>query len=176
MAKAGSDIEQGSGGAVPAQPALSPSATEPCGLRPSGDGQARGHTPTPWEALASFDDEPGIPIIGLRLDDEGNALHTPTNGLVAVACQLPTEIDAGDYSRAEANAAFIVKAVNSHDDRALLIRAFCNFQVRWEPWDAERGEACVNGICFATRLDTDGVPIVTDALRAALASAEAGNG
>jgi hypothetical protein len=152
MAKAGSDIEQGSGGAVPAQPALSPSATEPVPVSAhSGDGQARGHTPTPWEALASFDDEPGIPIIGLRLDDEGNALHTPTNGLVAVACQLPTEIDAGDYSRAEANAAFIVKAVNSHVALVSAIRDYLS--------------DCMNVECERCI-----------AARAALASAEAGNG
>jgi hypothetical protein len=166
MAKAGSDIEQGSGGAVPAQPALSPSATEPCGLRPSGDGQARGHTPTPWEALASFDDEPGIPIIGLRLDDEGNALHTPTNGLVAVACQLPTEIDAGDYSRAEANAAFIVKAVNSHDALVTALRDILD--------NTHVGKA---GQIVTERSKYGNYPArCYHAARAALASAEAGNG
>jgi hypothetical protein len=126
---------------------------------PDIEGEAGGHTPTPWRVYKTTN---GRLLLGIGDADAGGI----------------TDAEFGLW-RSEpersANAAFIVKAVNSHDDRALLIRAFCNFQVRWEPWDAERGEACVNGICFATRLDTDGVPIVTDALRAALASAEAGD-
>jgi len=72
-------------------------------------------TPLPWFAL---DFEPEYPldrvcIIGLRLDADGSPMHTPTNGLVACATLLPTEVDALDAERAEANAALIVAAVNA---------------------------------------------------------------
>ncbi|WBO23899.1 hypothetical protein [Sphingomonas abietis] len=72
-------------------------------------------TALPWCTDPFQPDYPGdgVPIIGLRLDGDGKPLVTPTNGIVAAACLLPTEIDALDASRAEANAALIVAAVNS---------------------------------------------------------------
>jgi hypothetical protein len=76
------------------------------------------HTPTPWEAQPFDDAEFGIGIIGLRTND-GVPYSNPTNGLVGWATMLPTDIDAHDTSRAEANAALIVKAVNSHE---MLVR------------------------------------------------------
>ncbi len=81
-----------------------------------GSGDKAGHTPTPWQAQKPLDVEGdhGIAIIGLRLNDDGIPMLTPTNGLVAIACQLPTEIDDGDFTRALANAAFIVRACNNH--------------------------------------------------------------
>ena len=62
------------------------------------------HTPLPWEAqVLETENDPGVYIVGSNL-----------GGLVCAALPWPTEIESGDYSRVEANAAFIVKAVNSH--------------------------------------------------------------
>ena len=71
-------------------------------------------TKGPWEALPFDEQYPGdgVPIIGLRLGDDGKPLFTPTNGIVAAGVLLPTEIDALDPTRALDNAAFIVAAVN----------------------------------------------------------------
>lgn len=74
------------------------------------------HTRTPWEAQPfDAEEEDGVGIIGLRTDSNGVPYSNPTNGLVAWATLHPTELDAKDGTRAVANAAFIVKAVNSHD-------------------------------------------------------------
>lgn len=62
------------------------------------------HTPLPWEAqVLETENDPGVYIVGTNL-----------GGLVCAALPWPTEIESGDYSRVEANAAFIVQAVNSH--------------------------------------------------------------
>lgn len=62
------------------------------------------HTPLPWEAqVLETENDPGVYIVGTNL-----------GGLVGAALPWPTEIESGDYSRVEANAAFIVHAVNSH--------------------------------------------------------------
>ncbi len=66
------------------------------------------HTPTPWEwqGVVTEGEEAGCAfIIGGNL-----------GGLVCGALPRPTELDSGDFSRVEANAAFIVKAVNCHDE------------------------------------------------------------
>lgn len=61
------------------------------------------HTPLPWEAqVLETEKDPGVYIVGSNL-----------GGLVCAALPWPTEIESGDYSRVEANAAFIVQAVNS---------------------------------------------------------------
>lgn len=62
------------------------------------------HTPLPWasQPLETGDDV-GVSIVGSNL-----------GGLVCASLPWPTEIDSGDYSRVEANAAFIVRACNSH--------------------------------------------------------------
>lgn len=59
------------------------------------------HTPIPWE-MQEADPSEGVGIIGSNL-----------GGLVAISCMQPTEFDAGDTRRAEANAALIVHSVNS---------------------------------------------------------------
>lgn len=71
-------------------------------------------TPLPWEAQSPEDE--GVCIIGLRCDDGGWPYFSPTNGIVAYACMLPTEIDAADTAKAEANARFIVHACNLHHE------------------------------------------------------------
>lgn len=72
-------------------------------------------TPRPWVVQSRINGEDGVGIIGLRLNGDGTPLPTPTNGLVAMAALHPTEIDAQDFERAEANAALIVAAVNGYD-------------------------------------------------------------
>jgi hypothetical protein len=62
------------------------------------------HTPTPWEAQDFCDGEEGFAIIGTNL-----------GGLVAYASMQPADIDNQDTSRAEANAEFIVTAVNAFE-------------------------------------------------------------
>ena len=62
------------------------------------------HTPLPWESQPlETGDDAGVSIIGSDL-----------GGLVCASLPWPSEIDSGDYSRVEANAAFIVRACNSH--------------------------------------------------------------
>lgn len=62
------------------------------------------HTPLPWERQTlETEYDPGVYIVGSNL-----------GGLVGAALPWPTEIESGDYSRVEANAALIVQAVNSH--------------------------------------------------------------
>ena len=70
------------------------------------------HTPLPWEAqVLETENDPGVYIVGSNL-----------GGLVCAALPWPTEIESGDYSRVEANAAFIVHAVNSHHDLIEALR------------------------------------------------------
>lgn len=76
----------------------------------------KGHTSPPWQAQEPDEADYFVPIIGARLGDDGRPLETPSNGIVGGAMLFPTEIDAGDYERAKANAAFIVRACNSHYD------------------------------------------------------------
>jgi hypothetical protein len=49
--------------------------------------------------------------------DRGAAFITGTNldGLVGAALPLPTELESNDFSRVDANAALIVRAINQHD-------------------------------------------------------------
>ncbi len=60
-------------------------------------------TPGPWEAQEpSVEEDPGVTIVG-----------APLEGLVGATLLWPTEIDAKDTARAEANAALIVEAINA---------------------------------------------------------------
>ena len=62
------------------------------------------HTPLPWAAQPlETGDDVGVSIVGSNL-----------GGLVCASLPWPSEIDSGDYSRVESNAAFIVRACNSH--------------------------------------------------------------
>ena len=74
------------------------------------------YTSTPWEVQPYDGDEDGVGIVGL-----------PFNGLVALATLFPTEIDADDPSRAKANAAFIVKAANSHGPLVKALEKIIDF-------------------------------------------------
>ena len=63
------------------------------------------HTPLPWAAQPlETGDDAGVSIIGSDL-----------GGLVCASLPWPSEIDSGDYSRVESNAAnFSIRACNSH--------------------------------------------------------------
>jgi hypothetical protein len=69
----------------------------------------REHSPLPWMAETYGENEVGIGLISMK---EGRII--PSNGLVAWVTLFPSEVDANDPSRAEANAALIVRAVNNH--------------------------------------------------------------
>lgn len=79
-------------------------------------------TPLPWQAQTPDEVDVFVPIIGVILNEDGTPLETPTNGLVGGATLFPTEIDAEDYTRAQANAALIVAAVNALPDLLALAR------------------------------------------------------
>lgn len=84
-----------------------------------------GHTALPWGAQPPDEVDVFVPIIGLILGEDGQPLETPTNGLVGGAMLYPTEVDAEDYERAIANAAFIVLACNSHYELIEALQEFC---------------------------------------------------
>ena len=74
---------------------------------------APAHTPLPWAAQPlETGDDAGVSIIGSDL-----------GGLVCASLPWPSEIDSGDYSRVESNAAFIVRACNSHYQLVEALRA-----------------------------------------------------
>lgn len=56
-------------------------------------------------------------------------------------------------------------------DHAAIGWAMCVAAGRWEPWGDGRGEFCMNGIRYATKLDEFGVPVMTDGMRAAISKA-----
>ena len=75
------------------------------------------HTATPWDV--DFDD----PIFcDFYPEERGMSFIVGRNfgGLVAASLPWPTELESGDFSRVTANAAFIVRAANSH---AALVEA-----------------------------------------------------
>lgn len=84
------------------------------------------HTPLPWAAqVLETENDPGVYIVGSNL-----------GGLVGAALPWPTEIESGDYSRVEANAALIVHAVNSHHDLIEALRALAKeFRTRCRSFD-----------------------------------------
>jgi hypothetical protein len=114
--------------------------------------EQEGHTALPWKALDPDEVDVFVPIVGVIIGENGEPLDTPTNGLVCGATLYPTEIDAEDYERAKANAAFIVRAANNHYDLLDAARRALNFIQNTE---GEFGDSLPSG----------------DALRAAIARA-----
>lgn len=109
-------------------------------------------TPRPWEV--NGEDEDGVAIVGLCTDLDRQVIYgTPTNGLVAFATMHPTEHDIGDYTRANANAALIVRAVNHYDELVAALREMV-------------GLFGANGVI---RFDADHYPMISDAVRGARA-------
>lgn len=84
--------------------------------------EQEGHTALPWKALDPDEVDVFVPIVGVIIGENGEPLDTPTNGLVCGATLCPTEIDAEDYERAKANAAYIVRAANNHYDLLEALR------------------------------------------------------
>lgn len=91
--------------------------------------------------------------------DHGIQLH------VAAAVDEAGHPYAGDA--AEANARLIAAA----PDHALICWAMCVAAGRWEPYGDGRGEFCINGLRYSTRLDEFGCPVVNSAIRAAISKA-----
>lgn len=81
-------------------------------LVPKLEGLLEKATCPPWQLMAPDEVDVFVPIIAVHLGEDGQPLHTPTRGLVGGANLYPTEVDAEDYTRAIANAALIVQAVN----------------------------------------------------------------
>lgn len=61
-------------------------------------------------------------------------------------------------------------------DHAMVLRMIARGVLRWEPFRAggDAGELVFAGLRHSTQLDEFGCPILTDALRAAIAKAEGG--
>lgn len=86
------------------------------------------HTPLPWEAqVMETENDPEVYIFGSNL-----------GGLVCAALPWPTEIESGDYSRVEANAALIVQAVNSHHRLVEALRGLVQAIERRYPYGDPR--------------------------------------
>jgi hypothetical protein len=64
-----------------------------------------------------IEDDFGVPIIATDYPPD----HTPTNGMVLWATMQPTEIDAADTKRAEANATFVVALWNAYRTGKLVL-------------------------------------------------------
>jgi hypothetical protein len=122
------------------------------------------HTPAPW--AEPFEDElSGVPFLRIETDQ-------PTGPKLRDICEVSASFVDGDFvidDETWSNARLIAAA----PDHALIGWAVCVAAGRWEPSPAAdgRGEFCINGIRFSTRLDEFGVPAMTDGLRAAIAKA-----
>lgn len=104
------------------------------------------HTPGPWTIRD-----------GSFIDGEGFACLAHVR-----AAHVPHEHEA------IANARLIATS----PDHALICWALCAGAGRWEGWDAKRGEFCINGMRYSTKLDEFGCPIVTDLMREAILTAK----
>lgn len=95
--------------------------------------------------------------------------HDPADEemVVNVALALSGNILPSTDETARANAGLIVLA----PDHAEIGWAMCVAAGRWEPWGDGRGEFCMNGLRFATKLDPFGIPEVTPPLREQIARA-----
>lgn len=110
------------------------------------------HTPGPWSvAKQSYGWDHFAAIVS-----EG--------GLVAT-CHIAA------LSRSHEQTAADARLIAAAPDHAAIGWAMCVGSARWEPWGDGRGEFCMNGLRYATKLDEFGIPEMTDAMRAAIARA-----
>lgn len=58
------------------------------------------------------------------------------------------------------------------EDRGLICWAMCVQDATWDEWNTGVGEVVFCGLRYATRLDDDGCPILSPALRAAIVRAK----
>ena len=86
-----------------------------------------------------------------------------SGGLIAKTFALDYTL--GGDSRANA------RLIAAAPDHAAIGWAMCVGPARWEPFGDMRGEFCMNGIRYLTKLDEFGVPEMTDGMRAAIAKA-----
>ncbi len=120
------------------------------------------HTPGPW-AVGETD------TFGTRVQAAEAHLHPQSGHLgsrmyVHAQIAICREVTAG---ACEANAKLIAAA----PDHALICKAMCVAEGRWEPWGDGRGEFCISGIRHATKLDEFGCPEVTPGMRTAIEKA-----
>lgn len=54
-------------------------------------------------------------------------------------------------------------------DHALLLAALASGKATYKPWDAKRGEICINGLAYAVHLDRFNCPKLHEHLRERLA-------
>lgn len=123
--------------------------------KPVDDGGAA-HTPGPW----TMDSEFGTSIKGA----DGVTVAAVLNPINATKGQKPVP---SDLNEVKANASLVVAA----PDHAHICWAMCVAAGRWEPWGDGRGEFCINGMRYATKLDVFGCPVVNEPIRSAIARA-----
>jgi len=106
---------------------------------------APGTTPGPWacQPVETCGPDYGVSIVGLRLNENGAPLETPTNGIVGAALPHPTEVDSGDYSRVIANANQMKASPDLYDALAASLRILRTFLGR-----GTAGGSC--GLCGST--------------------------
>lgn len=122
------------------------------------DDMKAGPTPGPW-----FAKREGFSTVYVEARIGGGMLQE-------VAACGPTQ---GGPDEQEANARLIAAA----PDHSLFGAAVCAGKARWEAWSGSdcRGEVCVGGMRYATNLDEFGMPVLYDAIRAAIAKARGGS-
>ncbi|MEA3043001.1 MAG: hypothetical protein QOH47_839 [Sphingomonadales bacterium] len=60
------------------------------------------------------------------------------------------------------------RLIAAAQDHAVIGWAMCVAAGSWRPFGDGRGEFCLNGLCYATRLDEFGIPIVNSSIRSAI--------
>lgn len=95
----------------------------------------------------------------------GDTVEIRDAGLQLVACLYRENLQPGQDA---ANARLIEAA----PDHALICWAMCVQDATWEEWGSgNEGEFCFAGLRYVTSRDEFGAPVLTPALRAALAKA-----
>ncbi len=61
----------------------------------------------------------------------------------------------------------------ANNDLELLVWALCDGGARWE---AHTTEFCINSMCYSTKRDANGLPVVHEVLRAAILKAKGNAG
>ena len=101
-------------------------------------------------------------ILSLTTEPSGHQHYSISDGSFVVA-----KI-AADNPNARENATLFAFA----PDHAMFGHAIASLGARWEALDDKSGEFCIGGIRYATDVDKFGVPVLTSAIRAAIAEAE----
>jgi hypothetical protein len=131
-------------------------------------------TAGPWltQKPSLYREDNGLCIIGLRVNDDGAPIETPTNGLVAVATQSPAEADEGDFERATANAALLTYLRNAvptilamAEERKAWSEAVATIMARCEALEDEAHEMMAKADCSKTTGFYSGQKMTAKSLR-----------